>query len=988
MKRILPLGILIYALCGLPASAIIDTNNKGMSDLWERHFNNGKLFPETFDPQGDDDADGWSNVQEAAAGTDPFDPNSPNGLMRPEICHIPATYGTPNGNGIPGVITPEAVTVTWPSIVGKQYTLLFSPDLSEESWSPVDASFIGDGNDIIYSFEMSQSDKCFWRVATTDIDSNSDGLTDYEEYLLTVDNDLDGVPDEWERRVSSILFADYGIIAPADPALFDVNANYGGINTSAALVYQGLAGDFDLATTEIVAEPSYEGSRKTIDHYKSGFVGFPQLYAPYQWLETGPVIDYYRKLHSDYHYDYGGEMPLVITVFAWTENHGHCVQNDIYAWDVTHGWQATLEKEAQNYTSETWQWWDDYPSPPVDWYIHDYSSIYLNTYDVGVTGDPPALPNNRVVGEWTTNTPTFRVGSGARHTDGTQAVRPVPIAGYVPRYRKSETFTLSQTLSDPYTTADLIADAGTALEAAAFVSSEPFSYRNLVENESKISLASAKYRLGWYVPANVPIYPGNNQVRAIFLWQEVTDPETSTAGGRMIKWKHELVNATPGTLAQTPWHDLPPPTQDGTSWIRTVSPHASITLPKAILVNIDDDDANGQEDRNQTSLTLETENDLIPLNFEADEPGADETAMVYRLESTGTGKVRLWAAFPNQQPQIVNLPYKLQSRDYKGSVEVRPNYYIEATKPGAMSLKIHAEVLGEKLALVATAEFKCLEISIGFAANMQDVIGGIVPSNIANCKTVHFVTTKSATPTDAVVLTATGISGDEITPQNANQLAEWVGAAPIAGTPLTARILRTSTGKYPVSIRLISTGQTTVATNVWVTWATLSTQSGTPFMMPPQDIFAEAPNQTVVIGCKFSGKLLWRYVCEPTEMFDLTSDVPNFNQAPTVPAPGIHPWTKASLAPGAALRYDASRQTRTVARSNDSDIDLALHDGKPDIMSYPENPIEGNDDPDLGAETFPYLPWGTTAILTDSDYPNIKLSHTTGSSNPNATIFE
>lgn len=73
------------------AFAILDTNNNGVSDLWERDFNNGSLFDEFFDPQADPDKDGWTNAQEWGGSvtsannwtpvTDPRSQNSdPNGV--------------------------------------------------------------------------------------------------------------------------------------------------------------------------------------------------------------------------------------------------------------------------------------------------------------------------------------------------------------------------------------------------------------------------------------------------------------------------------------------------------------------------------------------------------------------------------------------------------------------------------------------------------------------------------------------------------------------------------------------------------------------------------------------------------------------------------------------------------------------------------------------------------------------------------------------
>ena len=184
------------------AFAILDTNNNGFSDLWERDFNNGSLFDQSFDPHSDDDSDGWTNAQEAGAGTSPFDPNPPDGIIRPDIVHTPDVMG--EENGVPYIETPEAVTVTWPTIPGKRYHLLVSPDLSQGSWIEVpDSDFIGNGNIPEFHFTTAESDKLFWRVAVEDIDMDSDGLTNHEEILVgtnptLTDTDGDTLSDHAE----------------------------------------------------------------------------------------------------------------------------------------------------------------------------------------------------------------------------------------------------------------------------------------------------------------------------------------------------------------------------------------------------------------------------------------------------------------------------------------------------------------------------------------------------------------------------------------------------------------------------------------------------------------------------------------------------------------------------------------------------------------------------------------------------------------------
>jgi hypothetical protein len=192
---------IIFGILLLPtvSHALIDTNTNGVSDLWEQAHNNGQLFPQTFDPQADSDQDGWTNAREAAAGTDPNNANPPEGILRPDIAHIPAVMGT-DGNGQPIIITPESVVISWTTLPGKQYTLLRSFDLTGSSWQPFDVPFIGNGNLVEYGYPAADTDRLFLRVAITDVDTDNDGLSDAEENELNTDpsvwdTDEDGLTD-------------------------------------------------------------------------------------------------------------------------------------------------------------------------------------------------------------------------------------------------------------------------------------------------------------------------------------------------------------------------------------------------------------------------------------------------------------------------------------------------------------------------------------------------------------------------------------------------------------------------------------------------------------------------------------------------------------------------------------------------------------------------------------------------------------------------
>ena len=94
-------------------------------------------------------------------------------------------------------------------ILGKQYTLLFSPDLTAGSWIPVGDLFIAHGGVCEYGFyEVSYTDKRFWRVSVGDVDSDSDGLADAEEHQLgsnpgLLDTDGDGLTDSEEVEIGT-----------------------------------------------------------------------------------------------------------------------------------------------------------------------------------------------------------------------------------------------------------------------------------------------------------------------------------------------------------------------------------------------------------------------------------------------------------------------------------------------------------------------------------------------------------------------------------------------------------------------------------------------------------------------------------------------------------------------------------------------------------------------------------------------------------------
>jgi hypothetical protein len=171
--------------------AIIDSNENGLTDLWEDAYFNTSQPPGSQAPTADPDSDGWTNLQEATAGTDPFSANPPAGIVPVTTAHIPEIFGPPE------LAQPPAIAVTWPTIAGKVYTLFCSTDLTPGSWIPFAPPFIGDGTPMGIGHPLTTSGgdltpSLFWRVAISDTDTDEDTLTDAEEHTLGTD------PDDWD----------------------------------------------------------------------------------------------------------------------------------------------------------------------------------------------------------------------------------------------------------------------------------------------------------------------------------------------------------------------------------------------------------------------------------------------------------------------------------------------------------------------------------------------------------------------------------------------------------------------------------------------------------------------------------------------------------------------------------------------------------------------------------------------------------------------
>ena len=111
------LFVLLLATSVSHTPAQIDENNNGASDVWER------LYGSLTEPDVDSDGDGFTNRQEAEAGTDPNDPDDV-----PFLASLDAT-------------TPGEIRSAFKASAGIRYQIFASPDLI--SWFPAGPSVRG-----------------------------------------------------------------------------------------------------------------------------------------------------------------------------------------------------------------------------------------------------------------------------------------------------------------------------------------------------------------------------------------------------------------------------------------------------------------------------------------------------------------------------------------------------------------------------------------------------------------------------------------------------------------------------------------------------------------------------------------------------------------------------------------------------------------------------------------------------------------------------
>jgi uncharacterized protein (DUF1800 family) len=153
------LGALLFPVT-LPA--ILDRDGNQLSDIWQLHYGTGNVAGSV-----DTDRDGVSNLEESAAGTNPLDPNS-----RP-VMNMQSAAGQ--------------VQIRWVNPGDKQYTVFTSPTLGPSAVWTSAGIFTGGAGQMSAAFNAGSTSGGFFRVQIDDLDTDGDGLADWEERRLGLD---------------------------------------------------------------------------------------------------------------------------------------------------------------------------------------------------------------------------------------------------------------------------------------------------------------------------------------------------------------------------------------------------------------------------------------------------------------------------------------------------------------------------------------------------------------------------------------------------------------------------------------------------------------------------------------------------------------------------------------------------------------------------------------------------------------------------------
>lgn len=195
-RRVLCLLPLFLAASFSPAA--VDRNTNGMSDVWEMVYSASAL-----PPGGDADNDGASNLSESRAGTNPFDAASFPWLES-------------------RLLFPSTAQLMWDSLPGKRYTIQSGTNLTGV-WSN-ETTFVASA--FVSQAELDAADGVkFFRLTIDDVDSDGDGVPDYDERILGFNPDTQRTDRnnqlDFQRITNGLSAASVVTLSALDPLMFE-----------------------------------------------------------------------------------------------------------------------------------------------------------------------------------------------------------------------------------------------------------------------------------------------------------------------------------------------------------------------------------------------------------------------------------------------------------------------------------------------------------------------------------------------------------------------------------------------------------------------------------------------------------------------------------------------------------------------------------------------------------------------------------------------
>ncbi len=247
------------------------------------------------------------------------------------------------------------------------------------------------------------------------------------------------------------------------------------------------------------------------------------------------------------------------------------------------------------------------------------------------------------------------------------------------------------------------------------------------------------------------------------------------------------------------------------------------------------------------------------------------------------------------------------------------------------------------------------------------------PQILGNPGINHFVTPKGAA-NDKVTLTAT-ISPD--TQANRDNI-DWEGATEDPSNPLKATVSKASTSKNVVKIKY--NNSVLKELRVWVIWSTIAVSNAPQINSVPNVGTGNPTGPALFLETTYD----FIHTILPASFTDVNEgDRVYLGNANVTPPPGnLHPLYKVTLTGGAHKKWDASRQIRfkLLNPNNISIMETGFYPFSPvnDLLSYPSNLTEGNDDFAVGDEfgNDPYF--GNSHALNNTDTVGAGIKHIAG----------